>query len=44
LEENVGVLKVALTPEQLGRLNAAFPLGVTVGARYHEQGMRAINL
>jgi len=44
LEENIGVLKVALTPEQLGRLNAAFPLGVTVGARYHEQGMRAINL
>ena len=44
LEENVGALKVALTPEQLGRLNAAFPLGVTVGARYHEQGMRAINL
>jgi aryl-alcohol dehydrogenase-like predicted oxidoreductase len=44
LEENVGALKVRLTPEQLGRLNAAFPLGVTVGARYHEQGMRAINL
>lgn len=44
LEENVGALKVALTPEQLGRLNAGFPLGVTVGARYHEQGMRAINL
>ena len=44
LEENVGVLKVALTPEQLGRLNAAFPLGVTVGARYHEQGICAINL
>ena len=44
LEENVGALQVRLTPEQLGRLNAAFPLGVTVGARYHEQGMRAINL
>ena len=44
LGENVGALKVALTPEQLGRLNAAFPLGVTVGARYHEQGMRGINL
>jgi aryl-alcohol dehydrogenase-like predicted oxidoreductase len=44
VEENVGALKVRLTPEQLGRLNAAFPLGVTVGARYHEQGMRAINL
>jgi aryl-alcohol dehydrogenase-like predicted oxidoreductase len=44
LEENVGAVKVQLTPEQLGRLNAAFPLGVTVGARYHEQGMRAVNL
>ena len=44
LEENVGALQVRLTPEQLGRLNAAFPLGVTMGARYHEQGMRAINL
>ncbi len=44
VEENVGALKVRLTPEQLGRLNAAFPLGVTVGARYHEQGMRGINL
>lgn len=44
LEENVGALKVALTPEQLDRLNAAFPLGVTAGARYHEQGMRAVNL
>jgi len=44
LEENVGALKVALTPEQLGRLNAAFPLGVTEGARYHQQGMRAIKL
>jgi aryl-alcohol dehydrogenase-like predicted oxidoreductase len=44
LEENVGALKVSLTPDQLARLDAAFPLGVTVGARYHEQGMRAINL
>ena len=44
LEENVGALKVSLTAEQLGRLDAAFPLGVTVGARYHEQGMKAINL
>jgi hypothetical protein len=35
LEENVGALKVRLTPEQLGRLNAAFPMGV----RYHEQGI-----
>jgi len=44
LEENVGALKVSLTPEQLARLDAAFPLGVTVGARYHAQAMRAVNL
>lgn len=44
LEENVGALQVTLTPEQLSRLDAAFPLGVTAGARYHEQGMRAIHL
>jgi aryl-alcohol dehydrogenase-like predicted oxidoreductase len=44
LEENVGALKVSFTPEQLGRLDAAFPLGVAAGARYHEQAMRAVNL
>jgi aryl-alcohol dehydrogenase-like predicted oxidoreductase len=44
LEENVGALKVSLTDEQLRRLDAAFPLGATAGARYHEQGMRTINL
>lgn len=44
LEENVGALNVALTPEQRARLDAAFPLGGTSGARYHEPGMRAVNL
>ena len=44
LEENVGALKVSLTDEQLRRLDAAFPVGVPAGARYHEQGMRTINL
>ncbi len=44
LEENVGALQVALSQEQMDRLNAAFPLGVTEGARYHEQGMRGVNL
>ena len=43
LEENVGALQVSLTPEQLGRLDAVFPLGVTSGARYHEQGMQSVN-
>jgi len=44
LEGNVGALTVSLMPDQLGRLDATFPMGVTVGARYHEQGMRAVNL
>jgi len=44
LEGNVGALTVSLMPEQLGRLDATFPMDVTVGARYHEQGMRAVNL
>lgn len=42
LEENAGALNV--TPSQLGRLDAAFPLGVSAGARYPEPGMRAVNL
>ena len=44
LEENVGALNLSLTQSQLGRLDAAFPLGVSAGARYPEQGMRAVNL
>jgi len=44
LEDNVGALKLSLTQDQLGRLDAAFPLGVSAGARYPEQGMRTVNL
>ncbi len=44
LEDNLGALQVHLTGEHLRRLNEAFPVGVTAGERYHEQGMRAINL
>ena len=43
LEENAGALQVSLSAAQLERLNAAFPPGATAGARYHEQGMRAID-
>ena len=43
LEDNVGALRVSLSRAQLERLNAAFPAGVTAGARYHEQGMRSVN-
>ena len=44
LEENLGALQVSLSPGQLDRLNAVFPLGATSGARYHEQGMQSVNL
>ena len=44
LEENLGALNVHLTDEHLRRLDEAFPVGVTAGERYHEQGMRSINL
>ncbi len=44
LEENLKAVNVHLTPGDSDRLEAAFPLGVTSGERYHVQGMKAINL
>jgi hypothetical protein len=41
---NLGALNVHLTGEQLRRLDETFPAGATAGERYHEQGMRGINL
>lgn len=43
LEENVGALEVALTPDDLSRMDAAFPAGAARGDRYSEQAMRALN-
>jgi aryl-alcohol dehydrogenase-like predicted oxidoreductase len=43
LEENVGALDVVLTPEDLSRIDAAFPAGVAKGERYSEQAMGALN-
>jgi aryl-alcohol dehydrogenase-like predicted oxidoreductase len=34
LEENAAAVDVRLTPEELGRLDAAFPVGATAGDRY----------
>lgn len=34
LEENLGALDVTLTPDDLARIDAAFPPGVATGARY----------
>jgi aryl-alcohol dehydrogenase-like predicted oxidoreductase len=43
LEENAGALKVVLTPADLARIEAAFPVGAAAGERYPEQAMRALN-
>jgi aryl-alcohol dehydrogenase-like predicted oxidoreductase len=43
LEENVGALDVHLTPEDLRRLEEAFPRGAAAGTRYAEQGMQLVN-
>ena len=44
LEENLGALDIHPTDEHLRSLEEAFPLGVTAGPRYHQQGMRGVNL
>jgi len=43
LEENVGALEVSLTPEEIARLDAAFPEGAAAGTRYPEQAMKAVH-
>jgi aryl-alcohol dehydrogenase-like predicted oxidoreductase len=43
LEENVGALKLQLTPADLEEIEEVAPKGVAAGDRYHEAGMRTIN-
>lgn len=43
LEENVAALDVVLTPEDLDRIDAAFPRGAAEGERYPETTMAAID-
>lgn len=43
LEENAGALDVTLTPEELARIDAAFPPGIAAGARYPDPAMKAVN-
>ena len=43
LEENSGALDVTLTPEDLSRIEAAFPAGAAKGDRYPEPAMKALN-
>jgi aryl-alcohol dehydrogenase-like predicted oxidoreductase len=43
LEENVGALEMSLTPDEVARLDSAFPVGATAGTRYPEQAMKAVH-
>ncbi|MFL6516771.1 MAG: aldo/keto reductase [Bacillus sp. (in: firmicutes)] len=44
LEENVRALDIALTETDLARINEVAPRGVAAGERYHEAGMKGVNL
>ena len=44
LEDNAAAVEIALTREELARIDAAAPRGATAGTRYSEQGMRGVNL
>jgi aryl-alcohol dehydrogenase-like predicted oxidoreductase len=43
LEENVGVVDLTLTPEDLARIDAVFPKGAASGHRYAEAARAALN-
>ncbi len=42
LEENLGALNVQLTPDDLARIDAAFPVGAASGERYPDSDMSAV--
>ena len=42
LEENLGALRVALTPADIDRISAEIPIGAAAGTRYPEGGMRGV--
>ncbi|AJY76663.1 aldo/keto reductase [Paenibacillus beijingensis] len=44
LEENVGALGISLSEADLARIEEAAPQGAAAGSRYHEAGMKAVNL
>jgi aryl-alcohol dehydrogenase-like predicted oxidoreductase len=43
LEENLNSLELQFTPEELSRLERAFPPGAAIGERYNPEGMKALN-
>jgi aryl-alcohol dehydrogenase-like predicted oxidoreductase len=42
LEENLGALRVHLTPADVDRISTAIPIGAAAGTRYPEGGMRGV--
>ncbi|UBV43902.1 aldo/keto reductase [Deinococcus taeanensis] len=43
LEDNLGALSVQLTPDELARIDAAFPPGAAQGTRYPESSMSSLS-
>jgi aryl-alcohol dehydrogenase-like predicted oxidoreductase len=43
LDQNIGAVDVALTDDELKRLDALLPPGAAAGERYHASGMAAVN-
>jgi aryl-alcohol dehydrogenase-like predicted oxidoreductase len=43
LEEDLEAIPIRLTPNELRRLEAVFPLGAAAGERYNAQAMQAVN-
>jgi aryl-alcohol dehydrogenase-like predicted oxidoreductase len=42
LEENMGALGIALTPEEAATISAVIPVGAAAGTRYPEGGMKGV--
>ncbi len=43
LEQNAAAAEVELTPDDLRRMEEAFPVGAASGTRYPEAGLRSVN-
>jgi aryl-alcohol dehydrogenase-like predicted oxidoreductase len=43
LEENVAATRIALSGEDLARIDAVAPKGAAAGERYHAAGMATVN-
>jgi aryl-alcohol dehydrogenase-like predicted oxidoreductase len=43
LDDNLGAVKVHLTADDLGQIDAVLPAGVAAGSRHSEQGLQAID-